>query len=214
MRLDPMEYVEGDILFIPQIYDRGEVHELTRRLQPGSVFLDLGANVGFYALLFSRLLGPNSRVLAFEADPAMVERLTENVRLNARPNVTIVPYGVSDANETIPFGVNLRGYRGSSSFLVEGEQSVEVECRTLASLLDEHGVTRVDGMKVDIEGMGTRVLTRFFAECRPAQAPRVVVAEKEDGLPELMAANGYTAVYESALNSTYVRQGTDGRAPA
>lgn len=205
MRLDPMEYVEGDVLFIPQIYDRGEIRELMRVLQPGAVFLDLGANVGFYTLLFSRFVGFEGRVIAFEADPGMAALLSENVRLNRCENVTVVARGVSDADERVPFGVNLRGYRGSSSFLVSGEESVEVDCRTLNGLLDEHGVSRVDGIKVDIEGMGTRVLRRFLSECPRERVPEIIVAEKEEGLAEVMADHAYRLTYESALNQTYRR---------
>lgn len=209
MRLDPMEYVEGDLLFVPQIYDRGELARLREMLRPGSVFLDVGANVGFYSLFASRLVGDSGLVLAIEADPEVAQRLRENVDINGCRNVRVVPCGVSDREERLSLGVNLRGNRGSSSFLHSWQRSIEVPCLPLLAVLREHAVTRVDAAKLDVEGFGVRVLRPFLAECTADQLPRLVVVEKEDGLQDLLSRAGYTPIYESAMNLTFHRGGTD-----
>ncbi|HSA57284.1 MAG TPA: FkbM family methyltransferase [Gemmatimonadaceae bacterium] len=209
MRLDPMEYVEGDLLFVPQIYDRGELARLRTMLGPGSVFLDVGANVGFYSLVASRLVGEDGLVLAIEADPEVAERLRENLDLNGCRNVRVVPCGVSDRAERLSLGVNLRGNRGSSSFLQSGQRSVEVQCLPLLDVLRQHGVDRVDAAKLDVEGFGLRVLRPYLSMCTPEQRPRLVVIEKEDGVNDLLGQAGYDAVYESAMNLTFRRRERD-----
>src|SRR6266542_2789707 len=50
MELDPSECVDGWLLFCPQLYDRDEIRFVRRSLRPGDVFLDVGSNIGYYAL--------------------------------------------------------------------------------------------------------------------------------------------------------------------
>jgi FkbM family methyltransferase len=56
---------------------------LSARLAPGTIFYDVGANIGFFSLLAARLVGPNGRVVAFEADPENASRLREHAERNA-----------------------------------------------------------------------------------------------------------------------------------
>ena len=203
MRLDPMEYVDGDLLFVPQIYDRGELAWLHRELRMGSVFLDIGANVGFYSLFASRLIGDSGVALAIEADPETARRLEDNIQLNGCRNVRVVPHGVSGRHERLPFGVNLRGNRGSSSFLASWQRSIEVECQPLLTVLHQHGIFRVDAAKIDVEGFATRVLRPWLSDDDPALRPRLLIVEKEDGVDDLVRHAGYASVYKSAMNVTH-----------
>lgn len=58
-------------------------------LQPGMVFYDLGANLGFFSLLAAKMVGAKGLVVSFEPDPQMVHRLKENVRKNGFQNVRV-----------------------------------------------------------------------------------------------------------------------------
>ena len=58
------------------------LNALPRLLTPGSVFVDVGANVGFLSILAARLVGPEGRVIAFEPHPGAVERLRLGVAAN------------------------------------------------------------------------------------------------------------------------------------
>jgi FkbM family methyltransferase len=71
---------------------------LERLLEPGSVFIDIGANVGFFTLLGARLVGPSGKVIAFEPHAENVQRLRRNVELNAFSNVEVIVKAVSDAS--------------------------------------------------------------------------------------------------------------------
>ncbi len=66
-------------------------------VRPGMTVYDLGANVGFYSLLASRLVGPTGRVIAVEPLPRNIAYLQRHVVANAATNVTIVQGAVSDA---------------------------------------------------------------------------------------------------------------------
>ena len=59
-----------------------ELRQLQRLLSPGDVFIDVGANVGLYALKAARLVGPTGRVLALEPGAEAFGHLTSNLALN------------------------------------------------------------------------------------------------------------------------------------
>lgn len=82
----------------------GVIYFISQRLRPGDVFLDIGAWIGIYSLLASRLVGPSGQVYAFEPDPIARSNLEENVRLNEAWNVKIVPLGLSDFEGEAIFG--------------------------------------------------------------------------------------------------------------
>ena len=73
---------EARILFLPRYWDRAERRVLEKWLAPGSVFVDVGSNVGGYAFWAASLAGESGRVLAFEPDPALARQLRYNVGVN------------------------------------------------------------------------------------------------------------------------------------
>jgi len=198
-----MEYVEGDLLFVPQIYDRRELKLARSVLRAGDVVFDAGCNVGFYALLASPLVGPRGRVYAIDADRYSIERLCQNITLNRSDNIVPILAGLSDKEETLRFGINLRGSHGASSFLSEGEQSATVACYPLTYFVEKYHIDQIRVAKFDIEGFGVRVLRAFFQRARPSLYPEVLIGEKEEGLEELVCSYGYQIAEESSLNFAF-----------
>ncbi len=206
MELDPMEYVDGDILFVPQIYDRRELVALSRRLRPGDVFLDVGCHTGFYALFASALVGDSGRVYAIDADPHSIARTAENARLNGMANIDPVHAGLSDRDEVRRFGINKRGNRGSSSFAQPGDIQLDVPCYSLAHFLGARGITHARAIKLDIEGFAVRVLRQFFRDTPPDSLPALLVVEDEEGVGDLVTGAGYRVTGRSGLNFIFQRE--------
>ena len=189
MLLDPHECVDGGLLFAPKHVQWREVRLLFACLQKGDTFLDIGANIGFYSLLASRLVGGTGRVLAIEADPYNYSRLQQNIRINNVKNITPVNLGVSDKPETLGLGRNLSGNRGGNSFLFAGDESVDVECMPLFEILKEQKVHSVKAAKIDIEGMEYRVLQKFIADAPGALLPETVIIEDHPEWHGLVGGN-------------------------
>ena len=214
MRLNPAEMVDGALLLFPQVYDHREIAYMRAALAPGDVFLDVGANIGFYSLVASRCVGTTGRVIAIEADPYSHQRLTTNLRLNAMTNVVALNAGVSDCEETLRLGVNTDGNRGESSFLLQSDSGVDVACTPLLSLLKAQGVQQVRGAKFDIEGFEFRVLRRFLEDAPTALYPHFIIIEHNPHWHEasggdalnLLSACGYTPYRASKLNYIMVRE--------
>lgn len=204
MRLDPCEVVGGNLAFIPQLYDRWERKVLRKHLPLGGVFVDVGSNIGAYAFWAATCVGPNGKILALEADPENYALLQENVALNEFDNVIMSRLGgVADKPETLRFYKNTCGNRGGHSFIGSGDGYVEIQCETLATIINASSLNGIDVMKLDIEGFEERVLRQYFSdipELSPLR-PKYLLVEINGGpiqdggarqrLKELICQNGY-----------------------
>lgn len=143
--------VHGYFFHGGQPHGDGILTVLRRTLHPGGVFVDVGANIGYYSLYASRLVGSSGAVLAYEPLPDAFAELARN----APPNVTVRRVAVGSRSGTIEFGV--RDEADMSSFDIQGASSVlQVPLTTLDEALAE--LTRLDLLKIDVEGYEMEVL--------------------------------------------------------
>jgi FkbM family methyltransferase len=125
-----------------------------------STILDIGAWIGQYTLLCSKLMNNTGRVLAFEPDPKAYEVLVDNVKKNKLTNIHVEKMCVSNfvgrAKLTAEeFGQSLSSTRGKAQ--KEHLQEVFVETITLDSYCSDNRV-KPDGIKIDVEGTEASVV--------------------------------------------------------
>ena len=128
-------------------YEYEKQQGISREVRPNSVFWDIGANVGFYSLLASKLVG-SGKVFAFEPAPRNLSYLKKHLALNRVTNVEVLAIAVSDRNGTCSFEIEETGFMGHLS----GEGEITVPTATLDSLVEEGKVLPPDYVKMDIEG--------------------------------------------------------------
>src|SRR5580765_7707639 len=87
----------GFHLYIDGIYEPAEIAWVLARLEPGDVFVDVGANIGVFTVMAAKRVGPTGRVIAFEPSPSVIRYLEENVRLNELTNVTVCPLALDES---------------------------------------------------------------------------------------------------------------------
>ncbi|MBT4522040.1 MAG: FkbM family methyltransferase [Halieaceae bacterium] len=80
------------------IWEPAETHFICRLLQSGDTFVDIGANIGYFTLIGSRLVGPRGKVIAFEPDRDNFNLLARNCKENHCHNAEIVEAALSDRN--------------------------------------------------------------------------------------------------------------------
>jgi FkbM family methyltransferase len=133
-------------------------------LRPGDLFVDVGANIGYYSLLASRLVGDEGAVVSIEASPAIFEQLGENVARNHARNVRMVNVAVSDRPGELTLYGGSKWNRGSSSTLPGALRTVEavVLAAPLDDVLTDDERSRVRLIKIDIEGAELPVLRRLL----------------------------------------------------
>jgi len=121
-------------------------------IRPGSTVVDVGANQGLYALLFSRLAGDRGHVYAFEPDPDLFEAAKANCQANSAANVTLFPVAVGSREARLVLRrslVNAGDNRLAPGPSNASRKPVEVAVMPLDTAL---GGTEVDFIKIDVQG--------------------------------------------------------------
>ena len=189
LRLFPDRSVsEARILFLPRSWDRTERALLKRWMSPGFTFLDVGANVGAYSFWVLSLAGDSGRVVAVEPDPAVARQLRFNVRANGaedRMRVVEVAVAASGGDGTLILdGRNSGESRlaaGTASPSTPGEAAVGVRVVTLARVVRDAALARIDCLKVDVEGREADVIKPFLAVAPRSLWPRRLIVELKHG---------------------------------
>jgi len=152
-------------------------------LRPGMTVLDIGAHHGFYTLLAARKVGKEGRVISFEPSPRERKKLLWHLRLNRCTNVQVAGVALgSQAGKRDFFMVKGRD-TGCNSLrppnVSEPTEVLKVSVATLDAYLRQHGIERVDFIKMDVEGAEREVLRG--AEQQLSQLPRpVMLCEVQD----------------------------------
>ncbi|MFE9885582.1 FkbM family methyltransferase [Streptomyces scopuliridis] len=128
---------------------------LQSRLRPGDAFIDVGANIGYYSVLASGIVGHEGQVVAIEASPDFHRKLLQQVQLNECGNVRAVNAAVSDSHRTLTFVLASSANMGANSIVPydgPAESSFEIEARPLPELLESDEIARARVIKIDVEG--------------------------------------------------------------
>lgn len=212
MRLDPNECVDGSLWFTPHLYDRDEIAFLSRHFPDQGVFVDVGANIGFWSLRFSHVF-PRAKIFAIEANPTTFNALCENIERNAFRNIRAVNVGVSDEVGSLPLYCNDTGNRGGDSFarsMAGRVRSIMVSVKPLEAILRDAGLESVDVIKMDIEGLEEKVLSRFFLDAPRTMWPQFICVEvlHAPQAGALLRSVGYSLVLEARENSIFILERT------
>lgn len=151
-------------LYVCGSFEPNEFAFLDRALKPGMVFVDVGANDGYYTLFAARKVGPLGRVIAVEPSSRERAHLRRNLERNAISNVSVVPAALGAVAVTAELkladglhaGHNTLGDFAHSDVVTAGTERVQVE--TLDSLAARLHLPRVDVMKIDVEGAEASVI--------------------------------------------------------
>lgn len=117
-------------------------------LRPGAIVLDIGANVGFFSLLASKLVGISGHVYAFEPLPRNLYYLERHVRLNDAANISVQSLAITSQTGRARFG---NGENASQTRLAaDGE--IAIDTSSLDDLIAAGRIPVPDFIKMDIEG--------------------------------------------------------------
>jgi FkbM family methyltransferase len=163
-------------------YEPQETEIVRRVLRPGDVFVDVGANWGYFTLLAAHLVGPNGRVVSVEADPRASQSLREHAATNQLHWVTPVEIAADRGDGSVV----LRAYGSvastssnlgvaASTTVVSGAPPFVVRTRALDDVLDESGIDRVQLLKMDIEGAESRAIDGLQRRLRAHLVDRLVL---------------------------------------
>lgn len=204
---------ERKYLFMPQFFDWYERKALRGFLSEGGTFVDIGANAGVYTLTAAACIGAEGRVLAIEPNPAVLERLNFNAALNGFSGRIIVEQScVGDREGEVELSLDDTNLGGSSLVEERSSRKITVPCRKLLDVVAGHAFTRIDALKIDIEGAEDLALIPFLQEAPEELLPRLMIIEKSPSqwkgdLKSALKKAGYVLVETTRMNFVWERAG-------
>jgi FkbM family methyltransferase len=161
------------------------------RLRPGDAAVDVGANAGYFTLLFAQCVGASGRVVAVEAVPSIFAQLQENVQLNRATNVeAYLAAAGEEGGEVEIFRSDPANLGWSGSIPSRGSVSEGlVPRRRVADLVDEDFAGRLALVKIDTEGDELRTLHGMIGLLDRAGDMAILL----ELTPDKLAARGQSA---------------------
>lgn len=155
-------------------FEKEETDYLFSVLDVGDVFIDIGANVGLFTLIASRIVGEKGKVVCFEPAPITYTRLVENCKLNDLKNIDHRNIGLSDKSSELTFYLSDNGHDAWNSFAPSQDNKLESSIEVLVSTLDLElkniEKVKIKLIKIDVEGWEKFVLNGgkdFFQKYSP-----------------------------------------------
>lgn len=161
------------------LYEPEIAREIARRLAPGDVFIDVGANVGYFSLLAAERVGGGGQVHAFEPVPANCAMLREFAAMNRLGNIVARQVAVFDGTRAsvpfhIPVGVGSSGWGAIATGGADGAGIAQVASTSLDEYVQTQDLARVRLVKIDAEGVEAAILAGARALLARADAPDVI----------------------------------------
>lgn len=195
LTLDPLEQPDK---FLLHHFDNGLCFEaeilwvLLHTLQAGDVAIDVGANIGFFTLIMSQLVGPTGKVVACEPGANNLPSLRHHLERNGIHNVSIEERPIWAKEGPIDFYLNADD-RSSNALFDPAQFEYNVKARAMpqkvrlnATTLDEvcADLPEIKIIKIDTEGAEQRVLEGAANILRMRQALFVIAELNPLGLPQ------------------------------
>ncbi|MGV6860706.1 MAG: FkbM family methyltransferase [Putridiphycobacter sp.] len=177
IELDPnFDQSIENVIYERGVYELGTVKVLQDMLKPGDTFLDVGANIGFLSLLASNLVSKNGHVLAFEPVNSTYQILEKNKNINGFNQMQLFKFALGNEQKTEKI-FNEGNNRGGASIVNQhGVDSEEIEVKRLDDL---NLATKIDAIKIDVEGFELEVLKGAKKQILKDQ-PKLIVEFSRD----------------------------------
>jgi len=152
------DIVQG-VLFSFGVWEPNLTAFLQRRLKPGDVFIDVGANIGYFSLLASSLVGVKGKVYSVEASPSIFKLLSEHIALNGAENVTALNIAAAAKRGVLNLYQGPAENIGTTSTLQSRDMILEavVPADKLSTMVGQD-LKRAKMIKIDVEGAEVPVL--------------------------------------------------------
>jgi FkbM family methyltransferase len=153
------DFFIGAVIAREKSYEPYVTAEIDRLLKPGDIFVDIGANIGYFTLLAAAVVGEEGHVYAFEPNPDNCELLERSIIENGFANISLFPNAVAEAEQS--FNLDVGGTNSNGRIIDFSPQAVPgqyppllVEAVVLDKVLAD--VERINLIKIDIEGAEPR----------------------------------------------------------
>lgn len=134
------------------IFEESSTQIIKQLVKKGNVVLDIGANIGYYSVLFSKLVGYTGKVFCFEPTEHYSNVLKMNLEANNIQNTDIFKIGLSNKNQELEIQI---GNSSATLHPIENQVSTKkelIKLTTLDEFIKHHHLQKIDFVKIDIDG--------------------------------------------------------------
>lgn len=147
---------------------------ISKELNNGMNCLDIGSNIGYYALLESKKIGQSGNVWAIEPSPENFSTLIENIKLQDNKNVKAFNFAIGDQNGEIEFIISKKSnwskIKEENDPIELGDKIIKVPLKTLDSFSEENNFEKIDLLRMDVEGYENKIILgglKFLKKFKP-----------------------------------------------
>jgi len=160
-------------IFLSGYWEPAITKIIEKTLSKDDIFIDIGANIGYYTLLASELVGKKGKVYAFEASPKIYNQLQRNISKNGINNTNLFNAAISNHTGSTWIWSAPEGNAGHSTIMdnvaaQDGHtREAEVPCGTIEQFVPKIDLTSARLIKIDIEGaerLAIEGILQYFAE--------------------------------------------------
>jgi len=182
MILDTSDRVVSKTLYFTKVWEEGETTLLKSKLKEGMVFVDVGANIGYYALLGAMLVGRSGKVFAFEPDTNNYDLLSRNVDVNKYENVILIEKAVTNKVGTMELFLDTENSGNHKLWASSKEQrQVSVDTISLDSFFESYKC-KPSVIKMDIQGAEMAALQGMDKLIRTNPELKLIIEIWGDGI--------------------------------
>jgi len=199
--------IESKILVSSRLREGKELEIISSFIKNGGVFLDIGANVGYYSLMAAKLGA--TKIIAVEPNPIVLDRFKINIKFNGFDSkIKTFQIGIGAKRTTME--LRLSDVDMGSSSIVNSKlnsDKIKIKIIPLSELLKKEVITKIDVLKIDIEGFEDRALFPYFKTLDKKLYPRLILMEDssqkdwEQNIYEWLLANGYRVLARTRGNT-------------
>jgi FkbM family methyltransferase len=188
----------GLVVLMSGGFERAETEFAVEQARPGTVAIDVGANVGMFTVPLALAVGPSGRVLTIEPSPENVARLQSNLELNSLENVVVEPIAVGDrAGQLVLQLASDPGFHSTAEIgeSRSADEHLTVRAETLDQVWLRAHAPAVSFIKIDTEGSEDAVLRgaeQILRACQPVLLVEAKGAERVRELDSWLGRFGYS----------------------
>lgn len=150
-------------LIIHKIHEPLTTSLIIKKLTKGMHCIDIGSNIGYYAILESEKIGNNGIVWSIEPSPQNFETLSKNIILNQRKNIKCHNIAIGEKNGKIDFLIsdksNWSKIKNETDHMEKGDKIIQVDIMTLDSFSEKNKIEKVDLLRMDVEGYERNIIS-------------------------------------------------------
>jgi FkbM family methyltransferase len=145
-------------IFLKGVWEPEVTKYICPRIKPGMTVMDIGADTGYYTLLFAKRVGRPGRVIAFEPIPSARETLERNISLNNYTNITVCDFALFSSNGSAVLESPRELSRINPRKTMNENGDIKIQTKIFDECFSELNIQTIDIAKIDVEGAELDVL--------------------------------------------------------